>query len=389
MKYNSELNSIKHHCLGVSEKPRIGIVTFPMLKAGCIPLSHLIEILIPNSSQIYLIAGNEAYRTFKDDKRLIIYRAEHEKGKSFLSRIVRYISTQLNISKIVSENFRELDVVLFFGCETLVLPIVIAKLMRKKIVLLLTGSSIQSGVSANDNMVIVLKLLQSVGCAFSNKIILYSKKNIGDWHLEKYEKKISIAHEHFLDLEQFRIFKKFKTRKNIIGYIGRLSKEKGIINFIESISEICNKTHDFRIFICGEGPLRESIESYIARENLENLVTLYGWVPHDELPDYLNKLKLLVLPSYTEGLPNIMLEAMACGTPILATPVGAIPDIIKDGETGFIMANNSPECIARNVIRALNHSDLERTAENARALVEREFTYEKAVERWREIAESI
>jgi glycosyltransferase involved in cell wall biosynthesis len=84
-----------------------------------------------------------------------------------------------------------------------------------------------------------------------------------------------------------------------------------------------------------------------------------------------------------------MLEAMACGTPVLATPVGAIPDVIKDGETGFIMEDNSPECIARNIIRALNHPNLEQIAQNARALVEKEFTFEKAVERYREILDSL
>lgn len=80
---------------------------------------------------------------------------------------------------------------------------------------------------------------------------------------------------------------------------------------------------------------------------------------------------------------------MGYGTPVLATPVGSIPDEIKDGETGFIMENNSPECIAKNIMRILEYLDLDRIVKNARKLVEREFTYEAAVERYRKILESI
>jgi glycosyltransferase involved in cell wall biosynthesis len=84
-----------------------------------------------------------------------------------------------------------------------------------------------------------------------------------------------------------------------------------------------------------------------------------------------------------------MLEAMTCGTPVLATQVGAIPDIIQDGETGFILENNSPECIARNVIRALEHPNLNEIVDDARKVVEKEYTYEAAVEKYRGILEKI
>jgi glycosyltransferase involved in cell wall biosynthesis len=122
-----------------------------------------------------------------------------------------------------------------------------------------------------------------------------------------------------------------------------------------------------------------------AGRGLTARVDLPGWISHEDLPRYLNPLRLLVLPSYTEGLPNIMLEAMACGTPVLATPVGAIPDIIIDGKTGFIMESNSPECIAENVIRALNSSDLDRIAEAGRRFVEENITFEKVVKNWKRI----
>ena len=114
-------------------------------------------------------------------------------------------------------------------------------------------------------------------------------------------------------------------------------------------------------------------------------VAIAGKVSHEAMPGYLNESKLAVLPSCGEGLPNVVLEAMACGAIVLATPVGAVPDLIKDAETGFIMEDNSPECIARNVIRVLNHPDIGEISRRARILIEKEFTCERAVARFRHI----
>ena len=110
-----------------------------------------------------------------------------------------------------------------------------------------------------------------------------------------------------------------------------------------------------------------------------------------------NKIKILNAKKYFLVLITIRpltdltitLEAMACGTPVLATPVGGVPDVIKDGETGFIMENNSPECIAENVERVLNYPCLNEIVKNARELVKKEFTYEAAVGRYRKILENV
>jgi glycosyltransferase involved in cell wall biosynthesis len=100
-------------------------------------------------------------------------------------------------------------------------------------------------------------------------------------------------------------------------------------------------------------------------------------------------LKLIVLPTKGEGLPTIVLEAMACGTPVLTTSAGAIPDVIIDEETGFLMENNSPDCIVENIIRVLDYHEPVRIVTNARVLVEQRFTYNAAVNRWKKMLNEV
>ncbi len=265
------------------------------------------------------------------------------------------------------------------------LPMLFSKLLRKKAVMALAGSATQSTKAESSALSLPIGLMARATFKLSGRIICYTEGLVPEYGLPRYRNKISIAHEHFIDFGRFKMRRRLDERDNLVGYIGRLSREKGVLNFVQAIPEILKERGDFEFLIGGDGQLRNEIKEYLDKEKLSGKVKVKGWIPHDEVPEYLSTLKLLVLPSYTEGLPNIVLEAMACGTPVLATPVGAVPDVIKDGETGFIIEDNPPQSLAQNVIRALNYPNLMEVAQNARALVEKEFTYEKAVEKYREI----
>jgi glycosyltransferase involved in cell wall biosynthesis len=373
----------------MSGKKNIGIVTFPTSDAGILPLSNIVDILYPLSSNIYLITGNAGYNFFRKNEKIHVYGVKHETGRNILRRVLKYLYTQLQISYKIVKLARTVDMWFIFLGENLVVPQVSMKVVREKIVFIPTGSSVMMTKAQKDPFLKVIVILSKINFELADRIILYSSNLIKEWNLEKYRNKIYIAHRHFLDFSEFKINKKFDERENVVGYIGRLSEEKGVLNFVKAIPEILKERGEIKFLIGGNGQLLDEIKKYLIESNLNSKVKLTGWISHIELPDYLNELKLVVLPSYTEGLPNLMLEAMACGTAVLATSVGGIPDVIKDGDTGFIMENNSPECIAKNVMRVLTHPNPGRNVENAMVLVEREFTYEAAVERYRKILEGM
>ena len=372
------------------KKPNIGILTFPISKTGNTPLSNLVDILYSLTNDLYLITGNDGYVFFKDDKRIHAYEIKHEMGANTFTRILKYIYAQLNISYKLLKIKGNVDMWIFFiGGDTLVFPMLTAKLLRKTVVLAFAGSSVQTLESASDSLFKSLKILSKINCSLANRIIIYSENLINELDLEKYKNKILIAHHHFFDFDKLKIKKRFDARKNLVGYIGRLSEEKGVLNFVKAIPKVLEKENEIKFLVGGDGQLRDKIEEYLDVAGLTDKVKLTGWIPSEEFSTYLNELKLFVLPSYTEGLPYTLLEAMACGTPVLATSVGAIPDAIEDGETGFIMEDNSLDGIAKNVLRVLNYPNLDEIVKNARELVEKEFTYEVAVERYRKILEQI
>jgi glycosyltransferase involved in cell wall biosynthesis len=180
----------------------------------------------------------------------------------------------------------------------------------------------------------------------------------------------------------------YKGRKNIVGYVGGLARSKGILNLFEGIRAIVNNFGDEvpHFLIIGGGELYSYLKNKLDTYKLSNHVFLTGHMPHKALPKYYNEMKLLILPSYTEGLPSVILEAMACGTPVLATPVGAVPDVIRDGETGFLLNSNDPKHIADKIIEILNKSELlEKVSINAYNYVRENLSYEKTLESWRKI----
>ncbi len=144
-----------------------------------------------------------------------------------------------------------------------------------------------------------------------------------------------------------------KKYDNAILFVGRIEKTKGPKLLVDCIHWLKNKQYPFHIFFAGEGTYKTYLENYVMRMNYNSIVTFLGHVPHEDLPILYNMSDALVLPSETEGAPMVILESLACGTPVVASNVGGIPDIVADGINGIVLKDLSPEHLATGIITVL------------------------------------
>lgn len=136
--------------------------------------------------------------------------------------------------------------------------------------------------------------------------------------------------------------------------VGNLIELKGHALLIEAVQLLSASHPRLQLAIAGEGPERESLEALVARHGLAGRVRLLGAVAHADLARWYAAADLFVMPSSREGLPNALLEALACGTPALATAVGGIPEVLAGvPEAGELLRERSAAAIAEAVQRWL------------------------------------
>jgi teichuronic acid biosynthesis glycosyltransferase TuaC len=125
--------------------------------------------------------------------------------------------------------------------------------------------------------------------------------------------------------------------------VGNLIELKGVDIAVEALARVPDNT----LLIAGAGPEEHKLRRLVERLGLVARVRFLGAVPQTELCSYYNAADALVLASSREGMPNVVLEAMACGTPVVATPVGGVPELITTPEGGELMRERSPEALVR------------------------------------------
>ncbi len=177
----------------------------------------------------------------------------------------------------------------------------------------------------------------------------------------------------------------------VIGFVGELREKKGLATFLSAYAQI-NKKQPASLLIVGEvreGEDKKWFDEFLqSNPNLKIIVT--GYISHNDLPAYYSLMDVFVHPSLRDGMPNAVLEAMACGKTVIATPVGGVKDVIVDEVNGLLVNVNDAEGLAEKVAEALSQPEKrESIGRAARDAVLGQFTLEKELQANLKIYESL
>ena len=174
----------------------------------------------------------------------------------------------------------------------------------------------------------------------------------------------------------------------IVASAGRLSPEKNYGAMVQAAAEVITQNQQAYFVVFGEGFLRPELKQAIAAAGLTGRFLLPGF--RTDLQAVLHEIDIFMLPSFTEGLPNVVLEAFAVDKPVVATRVGGTPEVVQDGVSGFLTAPDQPDLMAQHLLQLLNNPALRQTMGNAgHNHVREHFSFESQTEEYMKLYESL
>lgn len=178
----------------------------------------------------------------------------------------------------------------------------------------------------------------------SDGVITVSKALQGE--VEKISKKAKVETIYNgVNFSQFTLSAEKFDQTSLI-FIGNMIKTKGIYELLNAVKTMIGSGSYFHLHMVGNGPEIDNIKTLLITNNLQQSVTVHGTINHHQVVDLLQKCHVLVLPSYQEGVPNVIMEALACGVPVVATKVGGIPEVVNDNNGVLINHHNEGDIVA-------------------------------------------
>jgi len=188
--------------------------------------------------------------------------------------------------------------------------------------------------------------------AFVVTVSSFGKSQLYRWCAPKQWSKIHVVHCGVDDgfLAQLPVAVPAEPR---LVCVGRLCEQKGQLLLLEAVHQLAAEGLRFKLVLVGDGPLHSEIAALIARLGLQDRVEITGWASSSEVRQHILASRAMVLPSFAEGLPVVIMEALALGRPVITTYVAGIPELVKPGVCGWLVPPGSVEALTAAMRAAL------------------------------------
>ena len=195
---------------------------------------------------------------------------------------------------------------------------------------------------------------------------------------------------HGIDITKWQVNttnRKLSNPKIRILSVARLVEKKGLLFLLRAIKLLIDKGYRAHCTIIGKGPLRKKMEKYVKDFGLYNYVDIPGFLPQSELKQYFINADIFILPCIVaenkdrDGLPNVILEAMVMGVPVISTNISAIPEVIEHRETGFLVREKDEQAIVNTITELWNDRKLYmKISEDSKRKIFKEFSIERSTD---------
>ena len=217
----------------------------------------------------------------------------------------------------------------------------------------------------------------------------FSKRLVKDGIHDEYNKEIKTISPG-VDQSWFNVTIKKKDKFSDLLYFGRIEYEKGIDILLKSFAHALQKFPGLKLQLIGEGNYMDLSKRLCKELGVNNNVIFYGWKGKIEIQKIMSNCNLCILPSRIESFGLTIAEAMAAGIPVISTRAGAIPEIMKDGETGRLVPSEDIESLTRAIIFALeNIEKMQNRTKTAQEKAKKDFSWDSAVKKHIEIYKSL
>lgn len=343
----------------MTKKDRVFVITnamTPLNKSGEVTTSKFVRTICGAYKQVIIVGGNVTLE--EDLNNICIESYDYKKEGNKFQKLLGMFKLQRQMAAYIRNNVKKGNHVIFWLGDKMFLPFKAAKKVTDHV-----GYFVYGNLAAEGNNSLFMKL--------SAKLVMYMANNADRVFVESKAVKDGWNGQIKKDVYELHLytdiigFNPYENRKNKIGMLCRMAGVKHVIESIHAFHELHNLYPNWSLELVGSGLQENECKKLINELGADQYIKVYGWMNKESVIQITDEWKYNMLASDHEGLPNSMIEMMGKGIPIIATPVGGIPDLLTDNVNGFVLSGTTVSAIKDGLFRAIAADNYDELARNA------------------------